>query len=47
MNTQERMDYILNNRKYIQMYMNMHDEEVRNKSKPKTFMQKVKGLFKW
>lgn len=43
MNTQQRMDYILNNEKYIKMYMNMHDEEVKNK----TFIQKVKGFLKW
>jgi hypothetical protein len=43
MNTQERMDYILNNSKYIRMYMNMHDDEVRSK----TIIQKFKGFFKW
>ena len=40
MKTKERMDYILNNDKYIRMYMNMHTNEVKNK----TVIQKIKGI---
>jgi len=42
MNTQQRMDYILNNTKYIQRYMDLHDAEVRER-KPSM----IKGLLKW
>lgn len=42
MNTQQRMDYILNNDQYIRMYMAMHDAEVKQR-KPKIF----KGLLSW
>lgn len=42
MNTQQRRDYILNNHKYIQHYMNLHDEEVRERK-----TTKLKGLLKW
>ncbi len=42
MNTQQRMDYILNNTKYITMYMAMHDAEVRQRR-----VSKLQGLLKW
>jgi hypothetical protein len=42
MNTQQRMDYILNNSRYIQQYMAIHDEEVKTR-KPSM----IKGLLKW
>lgn len=42
MNTQQRMDYILNNEKYIQRYMAMHDAEVRVRK-----TNKLQGLLKW
>lgn len=42
MNTQQRMDYILNNTKYIKMYMALHDAEVRQRK-----TGKLQGLLKW
>ena len=42
MNTQQRMDYILNNERYIRAYMALHDAEVRQR-KPSM----IKGLLKW
>ena len=37
MNTQQRMDYIRNHDKYIIKYMALHDEEVKQRKKTKTF----------
>ncbi len=42
MNTQQRMDYILNNEKYIQRYMALHDEEVKARKQIKR-----KGFLSW
>ena len=42
MNTQQRMDYILNNTKYIRMYMASHDAEVKQRKQTK-----LQGLLKW
>jgi hypothetical protein len=42
MNTQQRMDYILNNERYIQQYMAIHDEEVKTRK-----LSTIKGLLKW
>lgn len=42
MNTQQRMDYILNNTRYIQQYMAIHDAEVRARKQTK-----LQGLLKW
>lgn len=42
MNTQQRRDYILNNTKYIAMYMALHDAEVRQRK-----TSKLQGLLKW
>jgi hypothetical protein len=42
MNTQQRMDYILNNERYIREYMAQHDAEVKQR-KPNM----IKGLLKW
>ena len=42
MNTQQRMDYILNNERYILEYMAQHDAEVTQR---KTSI--IKGLLKW
>lgn len=43
MNTQQRMDYILNNERYIRTYMAQHDAEVKQRNKPNM----IKGLLKW
>ncbi len=43
MTTQQRMDYILNNDRYIREYMALHDAEVRAK-KPANILR---GLLKW
>lgn len=42
MNTQQRMDYILNNDQYIRMYMAQHDAEVRARKQTK-----LKGFLSW
>jgi hypothetical protein len=42
MNTQQRMDYILNNTKYIQRYMAIHDAEVKQRKQTK-----LKGFLSW
>jgi len=44
MNTQQRMDYILNHERYIREYMTLHDEEVRQRKQQKNIF---KGLLKW
>ena len=44
MNTQERMNYILNNDKIVQHYMDLHDEEV--KERKRTLFQKFKDILK-
>jgi hypothetical protein len=44
MNTQQRMEYILNHEKIIQHYMKLHDEEVKTRQ---TAWQKFKGALKW
>jgi hypothetical protein len=46
MNTQERMNYILNNRKIIQHHMYLHDQEVKNKKPHKTLFEKFKEVIK-
>jgi hypothetical protein len=46
MNTQQRMEYILNNKKIIQNYMNLHDQEVRDRKSKKTLFQKFKEAIK-
>jgi hypothetical protein len=43
MNTQQRMDYILNNERYIRAYMAHHDAEVQAKKQ----QNKFKGFLKW
>ena len=42
MNTQQRMDYILNNDKYIQRYMAQHDAEVKARKQTK-----LQGFLSW
>lgn len=42
MNTQQRMDYILNNEKYIQQYMAQHDAEVQQRKQTQR-----KGFLSW
>lgn len=42
MNTQQRMDYILNNNQYIQRYMAIHDAEVKARKQTKR-----KGFLSW
>lgn len=42
MNTQQRMDYILNHEKIIQHYMKLHDEEVKQRKQTK-----LKGFLSW
>jgi len=42
MNTQQRMNYILNHEKIIQHYMKLHDEEVKQRKQTK-----FKGLLSW
>lgn len=42
MNTQQRMDYILNNDRYIREYMAQHDAEVQARKQTK-----LQGLLKW
>jgi hypothetical protein len=42
MNTQQRMDYILNNNRYIQQYMDLHDVEVKQRKQTK-----LKGFLSW
>lgn len=46
MNTQQRMDYILNHKKIIQHYMHLHDLEVKDRKSKKTLFQKFKEVIK-